>query len=267
MSLQVPFGQVNLHNSSPPVHFPVTALPMHLNLATQIICYLLGLALLATGCRKDDVEPACQGNCTIISGRLTTGQPQRGLANAIVTAKWTNFIGLKGIVRTKARTVTDADGRYNIQFYIADDELIDGYFSVFFTVDENRYYTIGEPRCSFFDLKRDTTVLATTFHIPRKAYVRVAISNLSQLQSSGNARQCFSDFNSCYGGNRTFSWSIQGGGPVFSWDSFPMQDPVPVPGDQAVIHRIMKSKDGVATTTRDSMLIPAGATRSITVTY
>ena len=221
------------------------------------------VAMLTVGCRKEESLPVCQGSCTTIRGQLLTGQPQVGIGGAGVTAKWITSAGLSVKEKVKARTTTDANGNYQIRFFIEDAELTDGYFGVFYEVDKNRYYTIGDDQDAFYRLKRDTTISVKPYVIPRKAYVRLAISNPSQMPKYSY----MSDFNTCYGHNLVFSRAIRGGGAVISWYDMPIENPLPVAGDQSVLVRGYKTKNGTTIHSTDSLFIPAGTTQNYTVTY
>lgn len=225
------------------------------------------LLIATTGCQHEEVLPACQGACTTIKGRLITGQPQSGIAGATVTAKWLAPTSFGARAVTKARTTTDADGNYSISFFIEDSELNNGYFSVFYAVDKNQYYTIGEPEDASFKLKRDTVFTNSAFLIPRKAYVRLAITNPTQLPATYAQGEFITDFNNCYGHNTTFNRAIKGGGAVVFWNSLPSENPMPIAGDQSILVAHYKTKNGLLTYTTDSLFIPAGTTRNYTVTY
>ncbi|WP_223650277.1 hypothetical protein [Hymenobacter psoromatis] len=226
---------------------------------------LLLLAALSVGCQKADVLPACQGSCTTITGRLITGQPQVGITGVEVTVKWVTSNGWNIKAIPKAHTTTDAQGNYRISFYIEDAELANGYFSVYYSVDKNSYYSFLEDQDDFYDLKRDTTYVVKPYVIPRKAFVHLVIINQNQLLVEKG--YFTSDFNTCYGHNIVFSQAIQGGGASISWDGLPYENPLAVAGDQSILLTSYKNKDGVITRTADSLFIPAGTTRNISVTY
>jgi hypothetical protein len=225
----------------------------------------LASSLALAGCQKEEVLPTCQGSCTTIMGRLLTGQPQVGIAGAEVTVKWVTSSGLWVKAKPVARTTTDAQGNYHVSFYIEDAQLTDGYFSVYYSVDKSQYYTIGEDQDAFYRLKRDTLFVAAPYVIPRKAFVRLAITNQPQLVATKGYFS--SEFNTCYGHNTRFSKAIMGGGPFVTWESLPYENPLPVAGDQSILFASFKTKNGVTTRTTDSLFIPAGTTRDITVTY
>ncbi|MGI4870636.1 MAG: hypothetical protein ACRYFX_05590 [Janthinobacterium lividum] len=232
----------------------------------KYVTYATALILcitLVSSCQKEETLPVCQGSCTIIQGQLVTGQSQMGIGGAGVTVKWLTSNGLSTKSVTKARTSTDANGSYQISFFIEDAELKDGYFSVFYDVDKDHYYTIGQDQDAFYKLKRDTTIVVRPYQIPRKAYVRLAITNPGQITRFGYS----SSFNACYGHNLVFSRALMGGGPVVSWDGLPVENPLPVAGDQSILVQSNKTKNGITTFSKDSLFIPAGTTQNYTVTY
>lgn len=231
-----------------------------------IYCSVLGLlALLLVNCQKADVPPVCQGSCTTITGRLITGQPQVGIAGAEVVVKWILPSGLSAKVVPKARTTTDAQGNYRVSFYIEDAELSNGYFSVYYPVDKNRYYTLTEDQDAFYVLKRDTTYVVKPYVIPRKAFVNITITNQNQLLTDQGTFT--SGFNTCYGHNTVFSRAIQGGGTVVTWGKYPADNPLAVAGDQSILLTSYKTRNGIFTFTSDSLFVPAGTVKNVTVTY
>ena len=237
------------------------------HLLTKII--LATLILFVTSCTKqDELLEKCTGSCTTITGRLVTANGKEPIVGATVALKWMYGTPSNPKSMLKAKGRTDADGKYSISFYIKDSELTDGFFEAFFSVDRNRYYVISnnnDDGIAFYTLKRDTIAQAKDYLIPRKAYVRLAITNQNQIATGGG--QYMSMFNSCYGFNTVFSREIQGGGPSISWYGWADETPVPIPGDQPVIVRNFKVKNGLTTINQDSIFVAAGTTQNYTVTY
>lgn len=226
---------------------------------------LAALVLSSTACEKQESEEVCQNSCTTVTGRLVTANGQQPIPGANVVAKWMNIYGLSVSAKGKAYCKTDDDGNYTLSFYVNDNELLDGYFQIFYSVDNNRYYTIGEPSVGLYDVKRDTAFHLDNFVIPRKAYVNLIITNQDQLIADRG--QFTSSFNSCYGFNSVFNRNIQGGGAGISWNGLPTANPMPISGDQPILVRSYKTKNGVQTFSTDSLFIPAGTTQNYTVTY
>lgn len=81
----------------------------------KLLLLFFTLMLVTTGCikREDDlIGPVCQV-CTVITGRLTTGDGTIPIENATVTANWVNTLYLHGgTVRKKAVSTTDSKGYY-----------------------------------------------------------------------------------------------------------------------------------------------------------
>ena len=228
---------------------------------------ILSLIGLLSACQKEEMLEVCSDKCTTITGRLITGSNRTPIAGADITVNW-NYqagIGYKSTVKTRSKT--DSNGKYTVSFFIKNNELAEGYFDVTYSVNENQYYTIGENTVAFYrnDIKRDTLIEVADYLIPRKAYIKFAITNQSQLITEKG--QFFSDFNNCYGFNTRFNQQILGGGPVIFWNSLPSQNPLPIAGDQSILIKNHKTRNGVLTVTTDSLFIPAGTTSNFTVTY
>lgn len=229
----------------------------------RIARLLASLVPLATGCAKEKLE-SCPGRCTVITGRLVTAGGREGIAGAPVIAKWqvpTSF-GARAV--TKTQTTTDATGTYRLSFFIEDSELTTGYFSVFYPVDKKRYYTIGDPQHAFYQLKRDTTFTIPDFLIPRLATVSLTVPNASQIQGYFSV-----ELTTAYGHNLTLSKNQQGSGTSIS---VPVQAgsfsyTTSTSGDQQVYLRSIKNNNGTYLRTLDSLTIPAGSTRPVTITY
>lgn len=178
---------------------------------------LAALLVCLSSCSKKEELPECLGSCTIVTGRLLTSG-SAALPNAPVTLQWIRPIGLFSEMRKKAIGITGANGRFSVKCFLANDELSSGYLEISYQVDKSKYYTIGEPESAFFNFKRDTILIAPDFLIPRKAFVKLIITNASQIPGSYSFT---SDFNSCYGGNTVFSQKIQGGGASINWSGLP----------------------------------------------
>jgi|GEM_PF-2113628 len=224
------------------------------------------LTLLTTACEKTEILETCTDHCTTITGRLVTADGKVPLAGANVRVKWIHNDGTGyDKPRTKAAVTTDANGQYRLNFYIKDDELTQGYFNVIHGVNQEKYYVIDESVFAFHELTRDTIIQIADCVIPRKAYVRLSLTNPTQL-SADNAYFA-SSFSSLYGPVRDFTAPIQGGGPVFEWRAGSAPQTVPVAGDQLLIVNHIRARGSVSLRSTDSLVIPAGTTRDYPVTY
>lgn len=221
--------------------------------------------LLAAGCTKEKLED-CPGHCTLITGQLLTSGLQP-LAEVTVTAKWSSGHALINTLRTKAQTITDAKGNYQVRFLVQDDELHNGSFKLTYEVNPARYYAIANtdsPDPSGADLKRDTTYRLAPYLIPRKAFVQLTVPNPEQIQ------QYFSvDFTSAQMRALTATKNTLGGGASIGLarQNGPFTTVVEIAGDQQVYVRATRSQNMVHTTTVDSITVPAGTTRALTVRY
>ena len=220
------------------------------------------VTLLATGCLKKEKIESCPGQCTIVSGRLLTSN-QQALANAPVSVNWILRGGVfgGGEVRTRGRATTDASGNFQFSFYVQDDELRDGYFRVNYEVAKNQYYVLDDGD-ALLNIKRDTTYQLLPYLIPRKATVKLTVSNPNQIQGYFAV-----DFASAYG--RTLTTKQGGGGPVFivPQQSTPYTNTAEIAGDQKLYMQITRNINGTSTRTLDSLTVPAGTSRDINVRY
>ena len=233
----------------------------------QKILYLVAIAPLAlavTNCEKPKLE-SCPGNCTTITGRLLTSG-QQGLPGATVNVYWKNGTSYSSNqLHYKAQTTTDNNGNYQLSFYVKDDEQQAGFYDVSANINKTEYYVIGDGIGAFFNgLKRDTSYQLPPYLIPRKAMVTLTVPNANQIQGYFSV-----DFVSAQGTNLTVDKNSIGGGTVVGIpkqsDAFVTS--VEVAADQKIYLKTTRSIGNTYARTVDSLLIPAGATRSITVTY
>ena len=235
---------------------------------SYFFCLLSVVALLATGCEKEKLE-SCPGQCTVVTGRLLTSS-QQALADAPVSIAWISRGSLLGNkVRTKARTTTTTSGNFQLSFYVQDDELQDGYFSVTYEVDQNRYYVIDNTDALDTGsgpavIKRDTTYQLRPYLIPRKATVKLTVPNASQVQGI-----MFVDFASAQGGNLSFGSRLLGGGSAYQVTNQPgpFTATTPVAADQPLYIRVSKMVNGTNVRTLDSLVMGAGTARDVSLTY
>jgi hypothetical protein len=225
--------------------------------------------LLTTSCTKEKLED-CPGQCTFLRGQLLTSGLQP-LAGITVTAKWYTgggFASGYATPRTKARTTTDASGNYQVRFYVHDDELQAGYFELTYEVDKDHYYAVDNTDSPdtgrAYYLKRDTTYQLSPFLIPRKAFVKLTVLNPNQIQEYFSV-----EFRSAAGHTLRATKQALGGGAVIGIpkQSGPFTSLVDLAGDQLVYVRATRSHNYVYTSTVDSLVVPAGTTRELTISY
>ena len=232
--------------------------------STYVALVFASTLLLAVGCTKEKLDD-CPGQCTLVTGQLLTSGLQP-LAEVTVTAKW--YTGYSfNTPRTKARGTTDDNGHYQVRFYVKDDELHNGYFELTYEVNKDRYYAVANtdsPNPSGANLKRDTTYRLSPYLIPRKAFVKLTVPNPAQIQ------QYFSvEFPSAQRRLLATTKNAMGGGASIGIprQNDPFTSLVEIAGDQKVYVRATRSLNYGYTSTVDSVVVPAGTTREITVRY
>jgi hypothetical protein len=221
--------------------------------------------LVVAGCTKEPLED-CPGHCTLLTGQLLTSGLQP-LAGIPVTAKWSSGHSLINQLRTKARATTDVQGRYQVRFLVQDDELHRGSFQLTYEADPARYYVLSntdQPDTGGADLKRDTTYRLAPYLIPRKAFVQLTVPNPAQIQQSFSV-----DFTGALQHALTATKHSLGGGASIGIapQNNPFTTVVEIAGDQTVYVRATRSGPNGPTSTVDSLVVPAGTTRALTVRY
>lgn len=229
--------------------------------------YFIVLTLTSLGitsCEKPKLE-SCPGNCTTISGRLVTSG-QQGLAGATLDVYWKNGTSYSSNeFHHKAKTTTDSNGNYQLSLYVRDDEMQAGFYQVSASVDKARYYVIDESVRAFFNgLKRDTSYQLAPYLVPRKATVHLTVPNASQIQD-----YFWLDFVSAQGSRLTVTKNSTGGGAVVSIpkqaDAFATD--VEVAADQKLYIKTTRKVNNTYSYGVDSLVIPAGTTRNLSVSY
>lgn len=236
--------------------------------ATSLSYWLSAVLLLAAGCTTDKLED-CPGQCTVLTGHLVTSGSQP-LAGAPVTAAWHNGHGFAGYApaRTKARTTTDAQGNYQLRFYVKDDELHDGYVDVTYQVDKDRYYALatadGPDTGTALGLRRDTLYHLPSFLIPRKGFIKLTVPNPDQIQ-----QEFAVSFSSAQMRSLTVNKDFGGGGPAVGipQQQTPYTTLLEVAADQKLYVRTTRRLGTTYTRTLDSLQIAAGSTRELTIRY
>jgi hypothetical protein len=222
---------------------------------------LCSLALLGGSCEKNNtVEPTCQSHCTTISGRFTTDNRTAPIAGLPIQMEWVKHKGLLSAdVRIKAKTKTDAQGNYRLNFYVKDDELQDGVFKITYSADAREYIIDRDKQgAAWLELSRDTLIVSDWL-LPRKAYVRPEITNPSQIIGSYWGEYGFA--NGAYQGPGRYSYAV-----VFTFNQLP-SDAIEVAANQPVDLKAYKTVNGQRIETHDTVRIAPGATYVHRVTY
>ena len=154
-----------------------------------------------------------------------------------------------------------------MRFLVQDDELHRGSFQLAYEVDPGRYYALNNtdsPDTGAAGLQRDTTYRLAPVLIPRKAFVQLTVPNAAQIQPFFSV-----DFTSAQGHALTATKHALGGGASIGIapQNAPFTTAVEIAGDQTVYVRATRSGPNGPVSTVDSLVVPAGTTRALTVRY
>lgn len=222
-----------------------------------IIFFLLSCIIVLSGCveSENDIEPDCRSGCGTIRGYITTGDGTEPLPNVNLAAYWKYTPKMYGgTVRRKAIGTTDDKGYYELNFQVKNEELEDGYFEVELTVDTTEYLTHKKEGHHFglpYDMRRDT-VFRVDYFIPKLAFVEIVLKNQTQIQESDFFAIEYYFQNIGVNGE-------QGRGMIITWESESSSNRVlEVPAIIPVVVNTHKTKDGVKTTTNDTLNLEVG---------
>ncbi|WP_161890663.1 hypothetical protein [Pontibacter russatus] len=167
---------------------------------TKLLLPLL-LLLLLGGCisEEDDfISKYCPGSCTVVKGRLTTGDGSEPMAGVKLNVYWhsyESYFKLGYSQRRKAVAITDQIGNYELRFLLRDDELNlkgryeNGYIVVAPVLEEGRYITCRGETTIYeeFGLRRDTTI-TLDYTLPKAAYLDLTPKNTEAMQPGDSFR-------------------------------------------------------------------------------
>lgn len=229
---------------------------------------LVGVLSLLAGCgERQSVEPTCNSTCTVITGKFTTDGRRTGLANVPLELKWVGSTSAFSTdVRRKATTTTDANGNYTLRFYISDNELKKGVYKITYKTTRNdliiNQYGDGFSVIAS-DIKRDT-VIVSDWLLPRKARVHFVVTNPTQAAEYLAAEYGF-DNGPIYGigrfgYNSVYTLYSPSGGTASAGDA-------EVAANQPVELKVVKMKNGVQTTQRDTIRLAPNEVYNQQITY
>jgi hypothetical protein len=224
-----------------------------LSIATALIflCFLSSCVEV----EEDLGSQNCTENCTVIKGRVTTGDGTEPLSGANIKIRWSNvhppYGG--GIIRTKAKSKTDADGDYHIEFKSRADELLGGHYQLILYVGNEYYKPVEGDSYSFcFSCDEEGETKIYNIYAPYKATLVVSaegIANFSELDRLG--------FSS------TFKYGIDGSektGHVRAWykDSYDKVYRIHIAAQQLVPVQNTLRRNGVLTYSYDTLYCEKG---------
>ena len=224
-----------------------------------ITALVLSTALFTTsGClieENDLFSQFCADPCVTLTGNFSTGDGSAPLSDVQLVVKWDNTVFLGGVIRTKAKTYTKADGSYSLQFVARDDELEEGFYKVEI-VASDKYLDCGRgggdlPGFSFEAFTGDTTV-TVDYYLPLSASILVRGENVSQIAKGDSFWvQTASRFG--------VSGSQECGSHVF-WNHEPRETEriLEVAAFQPIVVESRINKDSIRTTRYDTLSLNPG---------
>lgn len=230
---------------------------------TSIIFILMILILQSCSREEDDFFSInCETNCTEFFGKVMTDNGTTPISNLSLTVKWDNiqYLG-SGVVRVKDRTTSDSDGNFRLNFFVRDDEISSGSFTIEYEIDENKYYSSHLNKMTEFRIEKRDTTLNLNYNIPKKSYLYLNLQNLDKVEKSDYFSTTFS-----YEKPLSFKQSING--HAISWNNDSKQNNlIELVGNQKVLLKIIRRKNNVYETETDTLFIEAGRTLNYTIDY
>lgn len=232
-------------------------------LRSQPSLWLLVLIPFLWGCHQkeeDYISKYCPGSCTVIKGRVTTGQGAMPMAGVTLLAQWHYSRYLSGsTVRKKAFATTDANGNYELRFLLRDDELQEGYIEIITNLDPEKY-TYCQPGDFYYagELERNTT-LEQNYALAAKATLELQLSNPDALGPNNTlvvtARYTTSPTDGTECEQRIF------------WSNTDMTQQLHVASGTPVNISIARTKNGQQTTENLTVQLQEGETQALPLTF
>lgn len=210
-----------------------------------------------------DIEPKCKNQCTVIKGRLVTKDGTVPIPNVEIRAGWERHGMFRYEYRLKAKTKTNAEGYYELSFYIEDDEVPQRGFPIrvscfidqkhyWFPTNQDGYVDIDLP----FELKRNTIFQVPDCLIPKPAYIKLRTLNPQDIKNNDDG--IWSTFYMRRGvaspHDEFRTW--------FEWNNSNSTD-YKVTADQPIKIYTTKTKNGVTIHETETIIVPEGSTYEI----
>ncbi len=235
----------------------------------KIFVFFFSLLFL-TNCKlllepKNDF-PTCQGDCTIVRGRLVTDNRQTPIANAEVQIWWGYSRGWSGgEYRKKAKAITDSQGNFTVSFFIADDELRSlNNFYIHYITDQNVYFDLDNTVDATVDyfpnsitLTRNATFDISAFLIPKIAYAKFVKQQNIQITDPNDYFN--TELTGSYGVNTATSFGCD-------WIRYPL-DIIQIPANYPLTVKTIRIKSGVRTEETENIMVRDGETITISKTF
>ncbi|RAV99891.1 hypothetical protein [Pseudochryseolinea flava] len=228
-----------------------------------VIFILIGSWFAFSGCideQNDLNSQRCSNECILIQGRLTTAGGVEAIPNVDLKIQWVN-VAMEGggVIRAKAKSRTNTNGAFSVQFAQREDERREGYYELIYYVNEKIFHVgNGDRSFALWDVVPDS-VFYYDFQIARLAYAVVTITNRQDIKGDDYMNINLSTTMGLDGMN-TFT---TGGDQSF----FTSDKRWTVGGDQPVELIITRKKDGVVSEERKTINVPSGQTKTFEVTF
>ena len=236
------------------------------------ILSLLSISTLLWSCTKTDkrmFNTPCTDSCTIVQGRFITGN-NVGIASVPIEIK-SEIRPTLGLGQTTIRRIasgtTDNNGFYSLKFGLEKREygqMADAYVSIYFNYDKSRfvpvtwYESFGAVELLGPFIRKDTTITANIF-LATRSKLKVRLENFVPIQAGDN----FSVITSCgVGLDRHYS----SGGYIEATQAV-TENEIDACGNEQTTVIIRKRKNGVSSSTSNTISTPTGQTIAVTYAY
>ncbi|WP_419211949.1 hypothetical protein ACNR9Q_14535 [Maribacter sp. X9] len=229
----------------------------------HLFALLMILGIFSCAKKEDDLVSSedCQIDCIEIVGKIMTDNGTVPISDLDLTLQWDNSYFGSGIIRTKAKTRTNSDGRFYFNFKIRNDELLDGRFYIVFKLAEEVYLEANLSGIDLDQIARDTTLIIN-HNIPRIAYLNLTALNLNEIKQLDYFSAQFD-----YQVPNGYSQNINGQIRSWNYESNNNNNLIQVSGNQPIIVSIYRRKNDVLTVEYDTLLIDVGKTVNYTIDF
>lgn len=231
----------------------------------KILALIIIITFQSCSKEEDDLSSQnCETDCTEFIGRIMTDNGTVPIPNLKLTVKWDNipYLG-SGTIRTKATTRTDSNGNFYLKFFIRDDELEDGSYSLSYEkLDDEKYLETRFTGIALYsyNIKRDTT-LNINHNAPKKAFLNLTLLNLDEYQQGDDFNTYFK-----YLGPNGYSQTVDG--LIRGWSNeFDSNQLLEVTGNQPIALQIIRQRNNMRTIVNDTIFIEAGRTFDYTIDF
>lgn len=228
----------------------------------NLFIIIIFISIYSCAKKEDDLISSedCQVNCMEIVGKIMTDNGTLPISNLDLTLQWDNSYYSSGVIRTKAKTRTDSDGRFYLNFAIRDDELLEGRFNIFFKLAEEDYLEANLSGIDIYQIARDTT-LKINHNIPRIANINLTALNMNEIKLLDYFSVQFD-----YQVPNGYSQNING--QIRSWNNESnTTNLIEVAGNQPIIVSVLRTKNDVQKIQYDTLFIEVGKTVNYTVDF